>query len=310
MNLVLVLLGVLAGGGVFLAVLGLLNHKGSQLSLDELYNERLERYGEGSAKLSPEDLALATTSLYERMIKPHVDGVRAKMASTFSSEYRKKVEIDLALANNPLSYGDFVLIRFLAPAVGILLAAGLGKLGGGWTLFAIMAVLLGGLGLVLPKMILRQAMNTQRHRYSRALPDLIDFLVVTVEAGLGFDQAVERVVAKFDNALTRALAVTVHEIELGRPRTEAYEALAKRSGVEALHSFIQTVLTSEKMGTPMGTTLRMQSDDVRWRRREKAREMGAKAALKMTVPMVLFIFPSIWVVLLGPALFGVLKSGL
>jgi tight adherence protein C len=309
MSLQLVFLAVVAAFGVFLVTWGWMSRP-SGLSKEALYRQRLARYGAAEAKLSPEELALATTSLYERMAKPQIDKLQGWMTSLTSSDYRKKVEIDLAFAGSSMGYGDFILVRFAAPALGVLVAAGLGVLGLGLTGGILMAVFLGLVGLMAPKLMLKSAISRQRHQYSRALPDLIDFLVVTVEAGLGFDQAVERVITKFDNALTRAFATVVREIELGRPRNEAYEALAARSGVEALHAFIQTVLTSEKMGTPMGHTLRQQSDDVRWRRREKAKELGAKAALKMTVPMVGFIFPAIWVVLLGPALFSILKSGI
>jgi tight adherence protein C len=309
MSLQLVILAGVAGAGVLVAAWGYLSPKRKQTP-EELTAERLARYGAGVRKLNPDEMALATTTLYERIVRPQMEKIRLKLAGMTSTEYRKKTEIDLALANNPMGYGDYVALQVLAPAIGVLAGLGLGKLTQSLTVALLLAVVLAVAGVVAPRAMLKSAIKEQRRRYSRALPDLIDFLVVVVEAGLGFDQAVERVIAKFDNALTAAFAQVMHEIELGRPRVEAYEAMGARSGVEALNTFIQTVLTSERMGTAMGATLRMQSDDVRWRRREKAREMGAKAALKMTVPMVIFIFPAIWVVLLGPALFAFLKHGL
>ena len=305
---IILLLALASAAGVFLVFLGY-TQKGPKLDDKALYAERLARYGSGAKALTTDEVRLATTTFSERMIVPQLDKLRVRLASVMSADYKRKIEIDLALANNPMGFADYVLLRGAAPVVGVLVGLGMGKLGDNFILGAFLAVVFGGAGVVLPWMFLKQAIAEQRKRYSRALPDLIDFLVVVVEAGLGFDQAVQRVVGKFSNSLTQAFGQALREIELGRPRAEAYLALAERSGVEPLQTFIQTVLTSEKMGTPMAQTLREQSDDVRWKRREKAREMGAKAALKMTVPMVMFIFPAIWVVLLGPAFFSYIAHG-
>src|SRR5438067_489250 len=133
------------------------------------------------------------------------------------------------------------------------------------------------------------------------LPDALDLLVICVDAGLGFDAALARVTDKYKNALSDLLSKALREISLGRPRLEALDEMGRNSGVEDLHNFMQAVIQSEQFGTGIGKILRIQADEMRRKRRQRAQERGAQATLKMMLPMVGCIFPTLWIVLLGPA---------
>jgi tight adherence protein C len=139
---------------------------------------------------------------------------------------------------------------------------------------------------------------------------VVDFLVVAIEAGMTFDGALSRVIEKFRNPVTDELGKAQAEVGLGRAREEALEAFARRVGVDELSAFVQTVVSAGQMGVPLGGALRRQADEIRWRRRDRARTEGAQAPIKMTIPMVLFIFPTLWIVLLGPSVLQIMSHGL
>src|SRR5262249_24371260 len=132
-------------------------------------------------------------------------------------------------------------------------------------------------------------------------PDVIDVLVVCVEAGLTLEAAIEKVVEKYDHALATEFARAMREIRLGRPRLDALNDVGRRSGVDDLNNFVQAVIQSEQLGSGVSRTLRIQSDEIRMRRLVTAQERGARASLKMLLPMLGCIFPTLWVILLGPA---------
>ncbi len=129
----------------------------------------------------------------------------------------------------------------------------------------------------------------------------MDLLVIAVDAGLGFDAALARVVEKYKNALSDEFGKVLREVSLGRPRLEAMDEMGRSSGVEDLHNFIQAIIQSEQFGTGIGKILRIQADEMRRKRRQRAQELAAQATLKMLLPMVGCIFPTLWIVLLGPA---------
>src|SRR2546421_419011 len=148
---------------------------------------------------------------------------------------------------------------------------------------------------------LKQKVDGRRTEVQKGLPDALDLLVICVDAGLGFDAALARVTDKYKNALSELLSKALREVSLGRPRLEALDEMGRNSGVEDLHNFIQAVIQSEQFGTGIGKILRIQADEMRRKRRQRAQERGAQATLKMMLPMVGCIFPTLWIVLLGPA---------
>jgi tight adherence protein C len=164
------------------------------------------------------------------------------------------------------------------------------------------------LGYYFPVLWLRQLVDGKRKQIQQALPDALDLLVICVDAGLGFDAALVRVTNKYKNALADKFAQALREISLGRPRQEALDEMGRSSGVDDLHNFVQAVIQSEQFGTGIGKILRIQSDEMRRKRRQRAQQLGAQATLKMMLPMVGCIFPTLWIILLGPALLIIMKA--
>jgi tight adherence protein C len=157
---------------------------------------------------------------------------------------------------------------------------------------------------------LSRAIAKRQKSIRRALPDALDLLTICVEAGLGFDAAMAKVVGKWTNPLTNAFNRVLQEIQLGKLRREALRAMSDNFGVSEMTSFVAAVIQSEQLGVSMARVLRIQADQMRVRRRQIAEEEAHKAPIKMLLPMAFIIFPSLLIVLLTPALFQVLDSGI
>jgi tight adherence protein C len=157
-------------------------------------------------------------------------------------------------------------------------------------------------GYVLPQFVLSKKMAKRQEQILLSLPYSIDILSISVEAGMGFDAAVGYTMRKIKGPLAEEFSKTLNEIRLGKPRLEALEDLGNRTGVEDLKTFITAVVHASRLGGSITTTLRIQADSMRVRRRQRAQEQAMKAPVKIVFPLVLFIFPAMFVVLLGPAL--------
>ncbi len=167
-------------------------------------------------------------------------------------------------------------------------------------------VALGGLclGYLLPGMVLARLAKRRAHRIRLSLADALDLLVVSVEAGLGLDQALTRVGTELAFAypeLADELKLINLELRAGKPRAEALRNLADRTGVDDLSSLVTMLIQTDKFGTSVAQSLRVYSETLRTKRRQRAEEAAAKTGVKMVFPLVLCIFPSIWVVTIGPA---------
>jgi tight adherence protein C len=165
---------------------------------------------------------------------------------------------------------------------------------------------LGGLGLgyILPGMLLARMAKRRAHRIRLSLADALDLLVVSVEAGLGLDQALTRVGTELAFAypeLSDELRLINLELRAGKPRPEALRNLADRTGVDDLSSLVTMLIQTDKFGTSVAQSLRVYSETLRTKRRQRAEEAAAKTGVKMVFPLVLCIFPAIWVVTIGPA---------
>jgi tight adherence protein C len=169
-----------------------------------------------------------------------------------------------------------------------------------------LVVALGGAGLgwILPGMILARLAKRRQHKIRLALADALDLLVVSVEAGLGLDQAISRVAAELSTAypdLAGELRLINLELRAGKPRAEALRNLADRTGVEDLSGLVTMLIQTDKFGTSVAQSLRVHSETLRTKRRQRAEEAAAKTGVKMVFPLVFCIFPAIWVVTIGPA---------
>jgi tight adherence protein C len=161
------------------------------------------------------------------------------------------------------------------------------------------------LGYLLPSMALGRMAKKRQHKIRLGLPDALDLLVVSVEAGLGLDQAIQRVGTELDFAhpeLSEELRLINLELRAGKARVDALRNLADRTGVDDIISLVAMLVQTDKFGTSVAQSLRVHSDTVRTKRRQRAEEAAAKTGVKMVFPLVFCIFPAIWVVTIGPAI--------
>ena len=172
-------------------------------------------------------------------------------------------------------------------------------------LLLILAVV--GIGLLLPNLILNGKIRDRQKSILKTMPDVMDLLTVSVEAGLGFDAALSKVVEKMPGTLSVEFGVLLSEIKVGKARKDAMYQMADRIGVQDLRSFISAVIQADQLGVSLGRVLRIQSEQIRLNRRQRIQEKAMKAPIKMLIPMVVFIFPAIFIVLLGPTAINLMK---
>ena len=162
----------------------------------------------------------------------------------------------------------------------------------------------------MPELMVRSRIQRRQKEIRKAMPDALDLLTICVEAGLGFDGAMAKVYEKWDNELSRAFGRVLREIQLGKLRREALRDMAERVGISEMTSFVAAIIQSEQLGVSMARVLRIQSDQMRVKRRQAAEEEAQKAPIKMLFPMGVLIFPSILIILLGPAAIMLMQSAL
>ena len=192
---------------------------------------------------------------------------------------------------------------------GLLLGLLLGQTAGyhGFGLLR-MVVLLAAMGVFAPVAWLRRKQDERQGSIKRDLPDVLDLLAISVEAGVGFEGAVEVVTRHFDSPLATEFTRTLQEMELGLPRRDALQNLKRRTEVPELSNFVLILVQADALGMPIGRVLRTQAVEMRLKRRAWAREKAARLPVKILVPLTLFILPALFVVILGPAVMSIAKN--
>jgi tight adherence protein C len=193
-------------------------------------------------------------------------------------------------------------------AIGLAGVYTLVAVAGGQAPGILLLVILAVLGFYLPHLRLRRRVARRQREIRRSLPDVLDLLTICVEAGLGFDGALGRVVGKRDDALGHELDRVLNDMRLGRSRREALKALGTRVDVPDVSVFVAAIVQSEQLGASISRVLVVQSEQMRIRRRQRAEELAQKAAIKLLFPMVFLVLPALFVVILGPALPSMLKG--
>jgi tight adherence protein C len=212
----------------------------------------------------------------------------------------------LEIAGNPgrIEAATFLASRFIVAAFfgALMLAIGLFA-PNRWPLGTVVLVVLifTGLGFFFPQLWLQSRINARQLDVRRALPDALDLLTVCVEAGLGLEAAMAKVSDKWQNQLSLAFLRAIREIQLGKARRDAMRDMAERIGLPEMTSFVAAIIQSEILGVSLAKVLRIQSDQMRVRRRQLAEERARQAPVKMILPLALLIFPSILIILLTPA---------
>src|SRR6195256_186248 len=297
------LLSLVVGLGVLMIFIGLARTPSRNTA--EMVQQRLTAYGGGGVGervLTLEEVELQRP-FSERFLRPAIERLGSIMSRSTPQKARQNLMNRLELAGRPgnLTPEDFAAVRIVAAAVMAAIGLLLGLLLKNPVYLAVAVAVGAILGFYLPVLWLKQKVDKRRNEIQKGLPDAMDLLVIAVDAGLGFDAALARVTDKYKNALSAAFAKMLREVELGRPRREAMDEMGRSSGVDDLHNFVQAVIQSEQFGTGIGKILRIQADEMRRKRRQRAQEKAAQATLKMMLPMVGCIFPTLWIVLLGPA---------
>jgi tight adherence protein C len=203
-----------------------------------------------------------------------------------------------------LFYGAKVIVPIILCIVAFMSGAGSYS-----PFFAYLVAL--GLGFLLPDFWLGNRISARQSRIRRGLPDVLDLLVICIEAGLSLDQAVARTAEELKLAqpvVSDELDIVVLEQRAGLPRADAWKHFAERTNVESVRNLVSVLVQSEKFGTSVAKTLRIHSDTLRTQRRQTVEEQAAKTTVKLVFPLVLFIFPSLFLVTLGPAAITVMES--
>ena len=290
-------LAACAASGALLLFVGLLPAPPSDA---EIVETRLRAYGGHTMSLAELELA---EPLSQRVVMPALRRLARFIDGMTPARVREEVHRKLTLADRPmgLTAADFIGFRWVLTLFLGLVGVAFGAVIRNPVAAALSAMLGTVVGLYAPILWLNRRAHVRRQEMHAALPDAMDLLTVAVEAGLGFEAAMARVADRADNALAAEFAHVLQEARLGRPRLEALDDMGRRCGIEDLHNFVQAVIQSEQMGSSIAKILHLQSDEIRRRRLQKAQERGAQASLKMLLPMVGCIFPSLWLILLGPA---------
>jgi tight adherence protein C len=217
----------------------------------------------------------------------------------------------LELAGSPakLDAPTFMAARFIVPFFFdgfLLLFARLAPQPWPLPRLLILLAVFGVLGFFFPQLWLTSRIDARQKEIRKAMPDALDLLTICVEAGLSFDSAMSKVSEKWENQLSLAFARVIREVQLGKLQREALRDMSDRLGIAEMTSFVAAVIQSQLLGVSMAKVLRIQSEQMRMKRRQRAEEEAHKAPVKMIFPMGLLIFPSILIILMTPALLQIM----
>lgn len=241
--------------------------------------------------------------LFSRVLRPLLDSTSRLMMRITPREMLTSLEKKIVLAGNPanMTVKDWINFQLLIsgglPAVTLAVGLYFGAKPAGLVLFIVAEV---GLGLILPNFVLGRNISGRQKKIQNSLPDVIDLLTVSVEAGLGFDGALVKVVDKMPGPLASEFDRVLQEIKVGRQKRDALKDMSDRVGIQDLTTFVGSVIQADQFGVGIGNVLRIQSEQMRQKRKQRAQEKALKAPVKMIIPMVIFIFPTLFSVLLGP----------
>lgn len=303
-----IMLGVLAAIAIGLVLYSLMPKRGEdkdvvkrRLSGRRGFDETAE-ISRQARRSATEGLVRKATPMLSRLVLPTTDeeatNLRIKLAS---AGFRQGQAQTLFLASKSVTaVAGLILALLAAVAAQLELPFLLG-----------LVAFATGIGMMLPNVWLAIATSGRKQKVRDGLPDTLDLLVVSVESGLALDAALKRVgdeMAPVHPELSEELRISTMEAQMGLPRSEALSNMARRSGVEELRSLVSVITQAEKFGTSIAKALRNQAETLRTKRRQAAEERAQKTAVKLMIPLVLFIFPAMFVVLGGPAVLNVIEA--
>jgi len=303
MNVVFMLLG---GIIIFLVIL-LLFPSGSKSDIQG----RLASLEEASDfKVAEVQEAELNQPFVDRVIRPILTRLAGKRDPKDAKKVQKSsLKKELAQAGYPggLTVAEFAVVQNLFRVIAP----------GSMVAFAVvfnpslmpLAMLFGiALGILMPRMFLQRRIADRLHLIQRQLPDVLDLLTVAVEAGLGFDAACDKVVEKMRGPIPDEFGLTLRHMRMGQSRRDAFKGMAERVDHPDLNAFISAIVQADQLGVSIGQVLRIQSEQLRDKRRQRAEEEAAKAPVKMMIPLVFFIFPNVGLVIGAPAVFQMIEG--
>jgi tight adherence protein C len=270
---------------------------------------RLSQLGQMTAK-DLQELELQAP-FFDRSIKPLAAKLSGTVARITSSSFSERTEKRLAMAGNPgdMKVADWLGIKAIGAGVGAgVLFILFGVLGGNLVQGAMLAGVGALFGYVGPEFWLGGRVKKRQKGILLQIPDALDLLTISVRAGLGFDAALGKVVEKLKGPLVDEFRRALAEVRVGKARREALRDIVPRTEVQPLTNFIGAIIQAEQLGVSISKVLQVQSEQLRIERRQRAEEQAAKAPIKMLFPLVGCIFPSLFVVILGPALILIMTN--
>jgi tight adherence protein C len=247
----------------------------------------------------------------QRVVLPKLSGLSRRISSFSPPAVVRRLDQELEYAGSPSGWdGQRLLALKWLTAAGLpfLVVALLSWLGFQVTTAMILGLLSIAIGYYLPEWLLRSRSARRQDEIRRTLPDALDLLSITVQAGLGFDAAVEKVSTEMRGPLGDELYRVVQEVRLGKSRGEALRDLASRTTVEGLKAFVMAMVQAEIFGISISRVLELQAEEMRVRRRQRAEEQAQKLPVKIVFPLILCIFPALMVVLVGPAAISIYQN--
>jgi tight adherence protein C len=243
-----------------------------------------------------------------RLLLPALESIGQRLMGILSGNSLKQTQALLDQAGNPMSLEALLALRLagavLAPAAYLLMAREAERS----PMELLGCVALCWLGCYAPKFWVDQKATKRRRAIERSLPDALDLVVVSMEAGLSLDGALGKVVERTDGPLAQELDRTLREMQLGKSRRDAIRDLAARCAVKDLSTLVNGVIQADQMGVSMAELMRTQADESRMVRRQRAEEKAHQASVKMVIPLIVFILPSLLIVAVGPAMLAIYKA--
>jgi tight adherence protein C len=306
MGPLLILIGLVLVLGVAVILVGMRAPK-----REDALEARLAELGAMGRTATLEEIELSLP-FSERVIRPILQSVAALIGRMTPSQtlMRTRRYLELAGLAQKIGPAEFVAARYIiAGVLGGLTILLMGRMAIPMSRKLLLIVVAFALGYYLPGSWLGSKIRQRQKEILKSLPDALDLLTICVEAGLSFDAAMAKVVEKWDNELSRAFARVLQEIQLGKLRREALRNMADTMDIRDVSNFVAALIQADQLGVSIAKVLRIQSDQMRVRRRQRAEELARQAPIKMIIPIVFLIFPALFIILLGPGVLTVIRSG-
>jgi tight adherence protein C len=300
--LILGIVGIFGGVFLTLAAIGVFTNEARGVSKSLVV---LEAFSAAPDALKEE----LDPSFNDRVLTPVLDRFVGLGKRLTPNDYAERLQTKLDVAGNPPGWtvDRIVSLKVIGIAVGVVVGALFAFLLG-WPFIRVLIVSgLGGvLGYYAPNLYLYQKGHDRTEQMQRALPDALDLLSISVEAGLGFDSALSQVARNTEGPLAQEFARVLQEMQIGLGRAAALRALGERSALPDLRSFTSAMVQADSFGIPIGQVLRVQSSEIRTKRRQRAEEQAQKVPVKIMIPLVMFILPCLFIAVIGPAVIGLM----